>query len=81
VTVRADTGAETTRDLGALKGPVEVPLPQQPEATLELVIGYCASDVKEVCYIERARIPLVRSDVPVETGALELAFRPGAHRD
>ena len=47
-----------------------------PELSLELLIGFCEPEEKDVCYIDTSSIAVVRSEDSASTRATTITYRP-----
>ena len=78
-TITTPDGAVSNVDTDRLDQPVVIPIPATEESTLSFIIGYCAEEAKDICYVDRAVLTIVTgSDSPVESSPT-LVYRPGAH--
>ena len=56
--------------------PARIALPPDPQIMLTLTIGFCSIDEKDVCYIDRPEITIIRRQTASDAGGLELSFVP-----
>ena len=77
-TLRSADGEHTDTQSGLDRAfRLERPSAGAPAATIELMLGFCKSDVKEVCYVDTATLPVQPGG---DTGAAALVYAPEAPR-
>jgi len=62
-----------------LDQPLSIPLPDGGRFSLSLTIGYCDENAKDICYVDRAALSIVRTAGSSLESPETLIFRPGAH--
>jgi hypothetical protein len=79
IAVATATGDGTTYTTDVLGDPLVIPLPADRELSLSLTLGYCAEKTKDICYVDRAVLAIVRSAGSSLEDPGTLIYRPGAH--
>jgi len=63
-------------ELLTLRGPTRIAVPPEKEFTFSLSIGFCSTEAKDVCYVDRAELILTRNTSLEPTGNVALRYVP-----